>query len=599
MFLKTHRRLKHGKTHCYYSIAENQRTTRGIVQRQVLYLGEINDSQREAWLRAISVFDEDTGSERQLALFPATTPLPTHAAGHGIHVRLDAMELHRPRQWGACWLATQLWSQLQLDSFWQPLLGTSREGTDWTKILQVLTTYRLLDPGSEWRLHRDWFQNTALADLLDGDAALAAKDTLYRCHDLLLPHKDALFTHLANRWRDLFNPDYEVLLYDLTSTYFESTPDFPEGDKRRFGYSRDKRSDCVQIVIALVLTTEGFPLAYQVMPGNTIDNQTLRDFLSHIENQYGKAKRLWLMDRGIPTEKVLAEMRASEPPASYLVGTPKGRLTQYEDRLLEQSWQQVRPGVSVKLVADEGETYVLARSQDRVHKERAMRRRRLRRYLNTLQKLRLERKRPLTRDHLLKALGAAAQAAGHDAKHITLTLPPEGQPVTPDTFHYQINRPRLRQARRREGRYLLRTNLNSTDPGELWERYLQLVQVEEAFRTLKGDLGIRPIYHQWEARIEAHILISFLAFALHTTLRARLRELAPGLTPRAVFEKMATLQMIDVVFPTGDGRRLTLPRYTSPSAEVQLLLGRLKLTLPPQPRPHLSAPSAAPCSADL
>ena len=305
------------------------------------------------------------------------------------------------------------------------------------------------------------------------------------------------------------------------------------------------------------------------------------------------------MDRGIPTEKVLAEMRASEPPASYLVGTPKGRLTQYEDRLLEQSWQQVRPGVSVKLVADEGETYVLARSQDRVHKERAMRRRRLRRYLNTLQKLRLERKRPLTRDHLLKALGAAAQAAGNDAKHITLTLPPEGQPVTPDTFHYQINRPRLRQARRREGRYLLRTNLNSTDPGELWERYLQLVQVEEAFRTLKGDLGIRPIYHQWEARIEAHILISFLAFALHTTLRARLRELAPGLTPRAVFEKMATLQMIDVVFPTGDGRRLTLPRYTSPSAEVQLLLDRLKLTLPPQPRPHLSAPSAAPCSADL
>lgn len=589
MFLKTHRRFKNGKAHCYYSIVENKRTTRGIVQRQVLYLGEINDSQREAWRHAISVFDEDTQTERQLALFPACAPLPSHAEGHGVRVRLDAMTLHRPRQWGACWLATELWAQLELDAFWQPLLGTSREDTDWTKVLQVLTTYRLLDPGSEWRLHRDWFQNTALPDLLDSDFSLAAKDTLYRCHDLLIPHKDALFTHLANRWRDLFNPDYEVLLYDLTSTYFESTPDFPEGDKRRFGYSRDKRSDCVQVVIALVLATEGFPLAYQVLPGNTIDNQTLGAFLAHIESQYGKAKRLWLMDRGIPTEEVLAEMRASDPPASYLVGTPKGRLTKYEDRLLDQTWQQVRPGVAVKLVTDEGETYVLARSQDRVHKERAMRRRRLRRYLKTLQKLRLQRKRPLTRDDLLKSLGAAAKEAGNDAKHLILTIPAEGQSVTPDTFHYKLDRARLRQARRREGRYLLRTNLTTTDPGELWERYLQLVQVEEAFRNLKGDLGIRPIYHQLETRIEAHILISFVAFALHATLRARLRELAPGLTPRAVLEKMATLQMIDVEFPTSDGRTLTLPRYTQPSAEVQILLERLKLTLPPQPRPHLSA----------
>ena len=311
MFLKTHRRVKNGKSHCYFSIAENKRTARGVVQRQVLYLGEINDSQREAWERAIRVFDEDTGTERTMALFPATTEIPTHAQGHGVQVRLDAMKLHNPRQWGACWLATQLWNDLQLDEFWRPLLGISREGTDWTKVLQVLTIYRLLDPGSEWRLHRDWFPSTALADLLDGDFSLAAKDTLYRCHDLLLPHKDALFSHLHNRWRDLFNPDYEVLLYDLTSTYFESTPDFPEGDKRRFGYSRDKRSDCVQVVIALVLTTEGFPLAYKVLPGNTIDNQTLRAFLADIESQYGKAKRLWLMDRGIPTEEVLAEPSAA------------------------------------------------------------------------------------------------------------------------------------------------------------------------------------------------------------------------------------------------------------------------------------------------
>jgi transposase len=506
-----------------------------------------------------------------------------------VRVRLDAMELHRPRQWGACWLAAELWSQLDLDAFWSPRLGCSREGTDWTKVLQVLTIYRLLDPGSEWRLHRDWFESTALADLLEGDFSLAARDTLYRCHDRLLPHKEDLFSHLAGKWRDLFNPDYEVLLYDLTSTYFESDPNFPEGDKRRFGYSRDKRSDCVQIVIALVLTTEGFPLAYKVLPGNTADNQTLRAFLADIERQYGKAKRLWLMDRGIPTEEVLAEMRASDPPASYLVGTPKGRLTKLEERLLKEDWQQAREGVDVKLLAAEGETYVLARSQDRVHKERSMRRRRLKRYLKTLRKLRLERKRPLTRDALLQALGAAAQAAGRDAKHVLLTLPPEGAEVTPESFTWQLDRDRLRGTRRREGRYLLRTNLTSTDPAELWQRYLQLVQVEEAFRDLKGDLGIRPIHHQLEERVEAHVFISFMAFALHCTLRGHLRELAPGLTPRAVLEKMATLQMIDVKFPTTDGRTLTLPRHTQPNDDVQLLLDQLHLTLPEQPRPRLSA----------
>jgi transposase len=589
MFLKTHRRIKNGKEHCYYSIAENRRTTRGMVQRQVLYLGEINSSQRESWQRAIRVFDDDLKSEREVALYAASGALPSHAEGGGVRVCLDAMELHRPRQWGACWLAAELWKQLGLDAFWSAKLGCSREGTDWTKVLQVLTTYRLLDPGSEWRLHRDWFVGTAMGDLLGGDFSLVAKDTLYRCHDRLLGHKEALFSHLAERWRDLFNPDYEVLLYDLTSTYFESTPDFPEGDKRRFGYSRDKRSDCVQIVIALVLTTEGFPLAYKVLPGNTLDNQTLREFLADIEKQYGKAKRLWLMDRGIPTEEVLAEMRASDPPASYLVGTPKGRLTKYEERLLKEDWQQAREGVDVKLLTEEGETYVLARSQDRVHKERSMRRRRLKRYLKALRKLRLERKLPLTRDDLLKALGGAAKEAGRDAKHILVTLPPEGTAVTPESFHYRIDRTRLRRTRHREGRYLLRTNLTSTDPSHLWERYLQLVHVEEAFRNLKGDLGIRPIYHQRESRVEAHVFISFLAFALHATLKARLRDLAPGLTPRAALEKLSTLQMIDVIFPTSDGRTLTLPRHTQPNDDVKLLLDRLHLTLPDQPRPRLSA----------
>ena len=239
-------------------------------------------------------------------------------------------------------------------------LGVSRKGTRWDQVLFVLVAYRLLAPGSEWRLHREWFQRSALADLLGEDAGLAEIHKLYRCHDRLLVHKQAVFDHLVGRWRDLFNISYDVLLYDLTSTYFEADPPFPEGDKRRFGYSRDHRPDCVQIIIALVVTPEGLPLAYEVLPGNTADKTTLRGFLERIERQYGKARRVWLMDRGVPTEEVLAEMRAADPPVHYLVGTPKGRLTRLEKHLIAQPWQQARPGVQVKLLPQEGELYVLA-----------------------------------------------------------------------------------------------------------------------------------------------------------------------------------------------------------------------------------------------
>lgn len=589
MFLRTAKRIKDGKEHRYWSVVENRRAGRHVIQRQVLYLGEVNDSQRAAWQQAISVFDEATQCERQIALYPADRDIPAHAEGCAVRVRLDEMELRHPRRWGDVWLALQLWEQLGLDGFWQERLPPSREGTDWIKVLQVLTFYRLLDPGSEWRLHRDWFAQSALADLLGGDFALAAKDTLYRCHDRLLAHKEALFTHLSNRWRDLFHADYEVLLYDLTSTYFESNPPFPEEDKRQYGYSRDKRSDCVQIVIALVMTTEGFPLAYEVLPGNTLDNQTLRSVIDQIQSQYGKAKRLWLMDRGIPTEEVLAEMRASDPPVQYLVGTPKGRLSKLETRLIDQPWRQAREGVRVKLLPDGGELYVLAHSRDRAQKERAMRNRRLRKYLSTLRALRVERKRAPKRDDLLKAIGAANSKAGRDAGVVEVTVPPEGQPVTPATFRYRVDRQALRALRDREGRYLLRTNLTAVEPAILWERYMQLVQIEESFRNLKGDLGLRPIWHQAQSRIEAHVFISFLAYCLHVTLRARLKTLAPGLTPRAVFEKLAKIQMVDVVFPTTDGRTLILPRYTQPENEAQLLLERLHLTLPPQPKPRITA----------
>ena len=589
MYLKCHQRKKDGKEHRYWSIVESRRTFRSVVQRQVLYLGEINDSQCEAWRKAISIFDEGQQQPRELAIYSADKPLPDHAQDMGVSVRLDGLEVRRPRQWGACWLALQLWNQLKMDEFWRPLLGVSREGTDWTQVLCVLTVYRLLAPGSEWRLHRQWFEDSAMADLLEGDFALAAKDTLYRCHDRLLEHRQALFTHLNDQWRDLFNTDHEVLLYDLTSTYFESDPPFGEEDKRRYGYSRDHRSDCVQIVIALVITTGGFPLAYEVLPGNTIDNQTLKSFLAKIQEQYGKARRIWLMDRGIPTEEVLAEMRSSDPPASYLVGTPKGRLTKLGKELADKSWQSVREGVDVKLLVQEGETYVLARSKDRVAKERAMRRKRLRRYIDRLKALQKPRKHPLTRDKLLKEIGAAEDKAGRDARQVEVTVGEPGAEGEAPLLSFRFNRGRIREARRKEGQYLLRTNMAEKDPAELWNRYMTLVQVEEAFRNLKGDLGLRPIWHQNEKRIEAHVFVSFLAYCLHVTLKARLKALAPGLTPRSLLEKLKAMQMLDIHIPTTDGRELVLPRYTQPTKEVAMILEQLKLNLPTQPRPRITA----------
>jgi hypothetical protein len=455
-------------------------------------------------------------------------------------------------------------------------------------VLFVLVAYRLLAPGSEWRLHREWFERSALADLLGEAAGLAESHKLYRCHDRLLMHKPAVFDHLVGRWRDLFNASFDVLLYDLTSTYFEADPPFPEGDKRRHGYSRDHRPDCVQVIIALVVTPDGLPLAYEVLPGNTADNTTLRGFLDRIERQYGKARRIWLMDRGVPTEAVLAEMRAAAPPVQYLVGTPKGRLSRLEQQLLAKPWVAARPGVQVKLLPQDGELYVFAQSADRVAKERAMRRRQMRWLWARLEQL---AGMTLTREELLMRLGAARKQARTAWRLMVIEVAADRATLT-----YRLDRDKLRQARRREGRYLLRTNLTDDDPARLWGLYLQLVSVEEAFKNLKGDLAIRPVFHQLERRIEAHIFSAFLAYCLHVTLGRRLHALAPGLTPRSAIEKFAAVQMIDLRVPTTDGRELVLTHYTEPPPELKLLLDKLKLTLPDQPQPRTTADPSDPAA---
>ena len=582
MHLKVHRRNKDGKEHRYFSIVESRRVSRQrVVHRTVVYLGEINDTQQAAWRKTLEVFDERHQQFATLSLFPDDRKIAADDVD-ALQVKLGEMQLERPRAFGGCWLGCELWRQLKLDEFWQARLPAGREEVPWEKVLRLLVVNRLLEPGSEFRVHRQWFDQTAMAELLGTDFAVAAKDRLYRCLDRLLEHKQELFQHLRQRWQDLFTTQFEVLFYDLTSTYFEGEAE--EIEKAKRGYSRDHRPDCLQVIIALVITPEGFPLAYEVMDGNTSDRTTLRGFLDHIEKAYGKARRVWVMDRGIPTEALLAEMREPARQVFYLVGTPKGRVHQHEKKWLDLPWQQVRESVQVKLYEHEGELYVLAKSEGRQAKESAIRRKRLARLLR---KLRGMRKSLPKRDQLLLRIGAAKKEAGRAFGFVTILVPKADEEVTRQTFTFATNKKKLRQAEQRDGHYLLRSNLTGEDPGVLWERYIQLTQIEAAFKTLKSDLGLRPIYHQLGHRVEAQILVAFLAYCLLVTLKNRLQALAPGLTPRAVLETLAPMQMLDVTFPTTDGRRLVMPRYTQPTPEQKLLLHKLQLSLPDQPPPRI------------
>ena len=581
--LKIHRRKKDGKEHRYFSIVESRRVSRSkVVHRTVLYLGEINDSQQSAWRKTLEVFDEDRRGLASLSLFPEDRELPADGVD-GVQVKLSEMRVERPRTFGGCWLGCELWRQLKLDEFWQARLPEGREGVPWEKVLRLLVVNRLIEPGSEFRVHRHWFDQTAMAELLAVNSAVAEKDRLYRCLDRILAHKAELFQHLRLRWQDLFSARFDLLLYDLTSTYVEGEAE--EIPKARHGYSRDGRFDCRQVVIALVLTPEGFPLAYEVMEGNTSDRNSLRGFLDKIESVYGKARRVWMMDRGVPSEELLAEMRTPGREMFYLVGTPRGKIRQYEAKWTKLPWRKVRESVEVKLFAEEGELYVLAKSAGRQAKEVAIRRRKLARLLWRLRALR--RACP-TRDPLLMKIGAAKSEAGRAFGFVKITVPKAKGEVTRQTFQFRLERSKLEEAERRDGHYLLRTNLTGENPAVLWDRYMQLTQIEAAFKCLKSELGIRPIYHQVEHRVEAHILIAFLAYGLWVTLKQRLQAHAPGLTPKAVLEKLAGMQMLDVSFPTTDGRRLVMPRYTEPTPEQKLLLHELQLVLPAQPPPRIT-----------
>lgn len=609
---------------------ENVRVGRRIFQRQALYLGELNDSQREEWLRAIEAFDEN-GNVRQLKLFPEDRA-PETDDGQVVRIRMDRQAVRNVRNWGEAWPGREPWDRLGLDGFWAPRLGPSRKGTDWLAVMKAIVLYRFTDPGSELRMHTGWLANTAVEELV-GPGALTGRSTLYNCLDRVIwnteerkkprdcrkgSFKDELFYFLRDRWAGLFGSTCDIVLFDLTSAYFEvDGTKVRESDLRRYGYSRDRRGDCLQVVVALVLTPDGFPLAYEAMPGNTSDKETQMPFIRRLEERYGKIGSLWLMDRGVPSEKTLKEMR--EGGCRHLVGAPRGLLKMLGDRLKKVEWRNVQDGVDVKMAeADDvtakdadgretttpGDTFVLTRSSARSLKEASMRAKRIRSAMKTLFKLdaRIGRakwkkaepsRRGLTRDELVGRLAVAGSKAGGSWKMISVTLSKEGEKVTPATFSWKLDWDRIREARANdEGTCLLRTNLPECDPRALWKRYMVQGEIEYAFRELKNDLGLRPVYHGLDDRIEAHIFTEFMVLCLLQTLRAIAREHAPGLTPRQIIDKFRQVKMVDDVMPTTDGRVVTLPRYVEPKQDLAILLNRLGLTLPEQPPPKISGEAA-------
>ena len=627
MFLRATKRFKDGKLHYYWSLVESVRVGRRVFQRRALYLGELNDSQREEWQHAVEALDEK-GNVRQLKLFPEDRA-PETDDGQVVRIRMDSLAVKNMRNWGEVWLGTELWDKLGLDGFWAARLPPSRKGTDWLAIMKAIVMCRLTDPGSELDMHTNWLANTAVAELV-GAGALTGLSTLYSCLDRVmwpteewkkprgerdpaLSFKDDLFFFLRDRWAGLFGSTCDVVLFDLTSTYFEvDGTKALDSDLQRYGYSRDKRGDCLQVVIALVLTPDGFPLAYEVMPGNTGDKETQMPFVRKLEAKYGRIGSLWLMDRGVPSENTLAEMR--KDGYRYLVGAPRGHLKVVGKELDEAPWEQVQDGMSVKVAkaADgAGDTFVLTKSAARSLKETAMRVKKIRGAMKTLRAIdeRLGRsrwrriepsKRVLGRDELIARLAVAEAKAGRAWKMIDVTTPREGEKVTAESFSWKLDWPRIREARANdEGTYLLRTNLPECDPKTLWKKYMIQGEIEYAFRELKNDLGLRPVYHQLEDRIEAHIFTAFMALCLLQTLRAIAREHAPGLTPRQIIEKFRMVKMVDVVMPTTDGRIVTLPRYVEPKKDVAILLDRLGLTLPAQPPPKVSSRLADPTKAKV
>lgn len=595
MFLRANRRTKDGKDHSYWSLVETVRMPDGPRQRTLCYLGELNSSTQARWLRTVEVFNEQ-GEAQQLKLFPSEEE-PPPGDPQVARVLLNKVRLERTRQFGCCWLGLELWKRLELDRFFEEAVDGQEAEVPWSRVAAVLAINRLCAPGSELAIEERWYPATALDDLLEIEEGKINDTRLYRCLDRILPHKAKLERHLKQRYGELFGAEFDVLLYDLTSTYVEGAAE--KNPMMRRGYSRDHRPDCQQMVIALIVNSEGFPFSYETFDGNRADVSTMEAILRMVEHKYGKARRIWVFDRGIVSEENLQAIRKRD--GQYLVGTPRSQMKRFEQELLQDDWTQVRPDVEVKTAAiPQGEeTYILCRTAGRKEKEKAIRNRFSSRMENALQRLAraIESGRLKDRYKMERRLGRLQ--AGHpqvsDLYDVALHDTPEGA-----RLHWSIKEDRKVWRRLREGAYMLRTNLQAGTGQELWSRYMQLTEAEASFRALKSELSIRPLFHQLEPRVKAHVMVAFLGYALWITLKHLLKRRAPivprpsrsGVTnaqPLSAMKALAllsTLQSADIVLPTTDGREVRLRRITEPTAEQKKLLRQLGLALPERFEPN-------------
>ena len=578
MYLKPHVRYKDGKRHIYYSLNESLRVSRKrVVQRTVLHLGELNTTQVERWQRTIETVQED-GRRQQMRLFTDREGQVPVDAQDVAEVILSSLVVRRPRRFGDCWMGCKLWEELGLRAFWEEVLGKERGQVPWAKVVELLAVNRLCAPRSELFIHEKWFGQTAMDLLLDCDAAVAEKDRLYRALDRMVEHKAGLEQHLTDKWRDLFGASFDVLLYDLTSTYFEGAAE--EVDKAARGYSRDHRPDCQQLVIAVVVTPEGFPLTYEVFDGNRADVTTLEQMLDVVEGKHGRARRVWVFDRGIVSEANLEKLR--QRGGQYVVGTPRHRLEAFEKQLLEGPWALINESVQVQLIPEGQETYVLARSVERAKKEEAMRWRQIQGLMRDLVRLRRSvRKGTLVdSDKVLMRLGRLSERWPRAWSYGEVTW--QNSKLT---WHW--DRDALRLAQHRDGAYLLRTNLTEHTPEALWKMYVQLTEVEAVFRALKGDLAIRPIWHWTSQRVEAHVMVAFLGYCLWICLKQKLKAAGPALTPWQLLDQFGRLIQVEVWFKLKAGGAICLPRITQPEPAQALLLHQLGWVLPEQPPPRI------------
>lgn len=589
MFLRPNYRSKDGKNHTYWSLVETVRTPDGPRQKTLCYLGELNSSAQTRWLKTIEVFNEQ-GEAQQLRLFPSHVEVPADDP-QVARVLLNKVRLERTRQFGACYLGLELWKRLELDRFFEQALDRAPADVPWSRIAALLAINRLCSPGSELAVEQRWYPATALDDLLEMEEGKINDTRLYRCLDRILPYKTKLERHLKERYGLLFGAEFDVLLYDLTSTYVEGAAE--DNPMMRRGYSRDHRPDCEQMVIALIVNVEGFPFSYETFDGNRADVSTMEVILRMVERKYGKARRIWVFDRGVVSEENLAAIR--KRGGQYLVGTPRRQMKQFEAELRKEDWKQVQPEVEVKKVAiPQGEeTYILCRTAGRREKEQAIRKRFCSRMETALQRLEkaIATGKLKDRNRMERRLGKiqARNPSVNDLYELSLRETSEGM-----RLFWQMREDRRRWREAREGAYLLRTNLSAETPEELWSKYMQLTEAEASFRALKSELAVRPLFHQKERRVKAHVLVAFLGYALWVTLKHLLKR-RPAVVPKPSasgvdnaqpFSPLKALALLsklhsgDIVLPTTDGREIRLRRVTEPTAEQKSLLHQLGISLP-------------------